>query len=68
MIDAQSQELNRDKRLKLVWEIQRNLEADVTRPMLGWRNEYFTHAAREEPRPAQLPHSSAGCREVWLDR
>ena len=42
LIDQQSQELDRAKRLKLVWEIQRKLEADVARPMLGWRNEYFT--------------------------
>ena len=28
-----------------VWpDIQRKLEADVARPMLGWRNEYFTRA------------------------
>ena len=42
LIEAQSQELDRAKRLKLVWEIQRKLEADVARPMLGWRKEYFT--------------------------
>jgi hypothetical protein len=34
--------LDRAKRLKLVWEIQRKLEADVARPMLGWRKQYFT--------------------------
>ena len=34
--------LDRAKRLKLVWEIQGKLEADVARPMLGWRKEYFT--------------------------
>jgi len=42
LIDPQSAELDRDKRLRLVWEIRRRLEADVARPMLGWRNEYFT--------------------------
>jgi len=42
LIDQQSEELDRDKRLKRVWEIQRRLEADVARPMLGWRTEYFT--------------------------
>jgi peptide/nickel transport system substrate-binding protein len=69
MIDAQSQELNRDKRLKLVWEIQRKLEADVARPMLGWRNEYFT----QWPHVKNLvPHNSlynyGRMQEVWLDK
>ena len=69
LIDQQSQELDRSKRLKLVWEIQRRLEADVARPMLGWRNEYFT----SWPYVKNLsPHNSlynyARMQEVWLDR
>jgi peptide/nickel transport system substrate-binding protein len=69
LIDQQSQELDRDKRLKLVWEIQRRLEADVARPMLGWRNEYFT----QWPYVKNLvPHHSlynyGRMQEVWLDR
>ena len=40
LIDLQSQELDRGKRLKLVWEIQRRLHADVARPMLSRRKEY----------------------------
>ena len=36
-MDQQSQELDRGKRLQLVWQIQRKLESDVARPMLGWR-------------------------------
>src|SRR5207247_9428322 len=42
LIDEQSEELDRDKRLKRVWEIQRTLAADVARPMLGWRGEDFS--------------------------
>jgi peptide/nickel transport system substrate-binding protein len=69
LIDQQSQELNRDKRLKLVAEIQRKLEAEVARPMLGWRNEYFT----QWPYVRNLtPHNSlynyARMQEVWLDK
>ena len=41
MIDQQSSELDRAKRLKLVWEIQKKLEAEVARPMLGWRKKFF---------------------------
>jgi len=52
LIDAQSSELDRAKRLKLVWEIQKKVEADVARPMLGWRKEYFV----------------ARMQEVWLDK
>ena len=69
LIDAQSQELDRGKRLKLVWEIQRKLEADVARPMLGWRKEYFT----QWPYVKNLvPHNSlynyGRMQEVWLDK
>jgi hypothetical protein len=39
-IDLRSQGLDNDTRLKLVWQIQKQLEADVARPMLGWRKEY----------------------------
>jgi peptide/nickel transport system substrate-binding protein len=69
LIDAQSQELDRGRRMKLVWEIQRRLEADVARPMLGWRNEYFT----QWPYVRNLvPHHSlynyGRLQDVWLDR
>ena len=69
LIDLQSQELDRAKRLKLVWQIQRKLEADVARPMLGWRKEYFT----QWPYVQNLvPHNSlynyGRMQEVWLDR
>ena len=69
LIDQQSQELDRDKRMRLVWEIQRRLEADVARPMLGWRNEYFT----QWPYVRNLvPHHSlynyGRMQDVWLDR
>ena len=69
LIDLQSQELDRAKRLKLVWQIQKKLEADVARPMLAWRKEYFT----QWPYVRNLvPHNSlynyARMQEVWLDR
>src|SRR2546423_1192686 len=69
LIDQQSQELDRDRRIKLVWEIQRRLESDVARPMLGWRNEYFT----QWPYVRNLvPHHSlynyGRMQDVWLDR
>jgi peptide/nickel transport system substrate-binding protein len=69
LIDQQSQELDRTKRLKLVYEIQRKLEADVARPMLGWRKEYF---ARWPHVKNLVPHNSlynyGRMQDVWLDR
>ena len=68
-IDAQSQELDRTKRLKMVADIQRTLEAEVARPMLGWRKEYFA----QYPYVKNLvPHNAlynyGRMQEVWLDR
>ena len=69
LIDLQSQELDRSKRLTLVWEIQRKLEIDVARPMLGWRNEYFVQWAHVRN---LVPHNSlynyGRMQDVWLDR
>ena len=69
LIDAQSQELDRAKRLKMVAEIQKKLEADVARPMLGWRKEYFVHWPYVK---GLVAHNSlynwARKQDVWLDR
>jgi len=69
LIDLQSQELDSGKRVKLVWEIQRKLEADVARPMLSWRKEYFA----QWPYVKNLvPHNAlynyGRMQDVWLDR
>jgi peptide/nickel transport system substrate-binding protein len=69
LIDLQSQELDRARRLKLVWEIQRKLEADVARPMLGWRKEYFAqwpHVRNLVPHNALYNYGRM--QDVWLDR
>jgi len=69
LIDLQSQELDRAKRQKLVWDIERKLGADVARPMLAWRKEYFTQWSHVKN---LVPHNSlynyARMQEVWLDR
>jgi peptide/nickel transport system substrate-binding protein len=69
LIDQQSQELDRAKRYKLVADIQRKLEADVARPMLGWRKEYF---ARWPHVKNLVPHNAlynyGRMQEVWLDK
>ncbi len=68
-IDQQSQELDRAKRLKMVADIQRTLEAEVARPMLGWRKEFFA----QYPYVKNLvPHNAlynyGRMQEVWLDK
>jgi peptide/nickel transport system substrate-binding protein len=69
LIDLQSQELDRAKRQKLVWDILRRLETDVARPMLGWRYEYFTQWPYVK---GLVPHNSlynyARMQDVWLDK
>ena len=68
-IDLQSQELDRDKRLKLVWQIQKQLEADVARPMLGWRKEYFTQWPHVKNLVAHHSLYNWGrMQDVWLDK
>jgi len=68
-IEAQSQELDRARRLKMVADIQRTLEAEVARPMLGWRKEYF---ARYPYVKNLVPHNAlynyGRMQEVWLDK
>jgi len=69
MMEAQSQELDPKKRLALVWQIQKKLELDVARPVMGWRIGYHT----EWPYVKNLvPHQSiynwARMQEVWLDK
>jgi peptide/nickel transport system substrate-binding protein len=69
LIDLQSAELDPAKRLKIVWEIQRKLDADVARPMLSWRKEYFA----QWPYVKNLvPHNSlynyGRMQDVWLDK
>jgi peptide/nickel transport system substrate-binding protein len=69
LIDQQSQELDRAKRTRLVLDIQRRLEADVARPMLGWRKEYFAHWPHVKN---LVPHNAlynyGRMQDVWLDR
>jgi peptide/nickel transport system substrate-binding protein len=69
MIDAQSQELDPKTRLQLVWDIQKKLEEEAARPIMGWRIDYFTHWPHVKN---LVPHNSlynyGRMQEVWLDR
>jgi peptide/nickel transport system substrate-binding protein len=69
LIDQQSQELDRAKRLKIVSEIQRKIEADVARPMLSWRKEYFAHWPYVKNLVAHNSlYNYDRMQDVWLDK
>ena len=68
MIETQSQELDHKKRLAQVWAIQKKLEQDAARPILGWRLDYFTiwpHVKNLVPH--QSIYNFGRMQEVWRD-
>jgi len=69
MMDKQSAELDPKKRLQLVYDIQKKLEEEAARPMMGWRVDYFTHWPYVKN---LIPHQSIynywRMQEVWLDK
>jgi peptide/nickel transport system substrate-binding protein len=69
LIEQQSQELDPKKRLALVWNIQKKLEADAARPILDWKLDYFTvwpHVKNLIPH--QSIYNFGRMQEVWSDR
>jgi peptide/nickel transport system substrate-binding protein len=70
LIDAQSAELDQEKRKKLVWEIDKRLQEDVVRPMLYFRRN--ASCWKPEVKGIRLMANSIynGWRldDVWLDR
>jgi hypothetical protein len=68
LIEQQSQELDLQKRLALVRQIQRKLEMDVARPVMGWRFDYnvrWPHVHNFVPH--QSIYNSGRLQEVWMD-
>jgi peptide/nickel transport system substrate-binding protein len=68
LIDQQSQELDPKKRLQLVWDIQKKLEADAARPILDWKIDHFTvwpHVKNLIPH--QSLYNFGRMQEVWRD-
>ena len=69
MIDQQSQEPDQKKRRALVAQIQKKLEEDAARPIMGWRLDYLAHWPHVKN---LIPHhniySYGRMQEVWLDR
>jgi peptide/nickel transport system substrate-binding protein len=69
MFDQQSQEVDRKKRMQLVTQIQKKLEDDAARPVMGWRLDYFPMAASVK---GLVPHHNiynyGRMQDVWLDK
>jgi peptide/nickel transport system substrate-binding protein len=69
LIDQQSRELDPKKRLTLVVQIQRKLEEDAARPVMGWRTDRFAmqpYVKNLVPHP--VVYHCCRLQEVWLDR
>jgi peptide/nickel transport system substrate-binding protein len=69
MIDEQSQTLDQVKRRRLVAEIQKRLELDGARPILGWANDFYAMWPYVKN---LVPHHNvfnyARLQDLWLDR
>ncbi len=69
MIDTQSQTLDPVKRRRLVGEIQKRLEIDGARPILGWDTDYYAMWPYVRNLiPHQSIYNYGRLQEVWLDR
>ena len=69
MIEQQSQELDPQKRLSMVWQIQRKLEEDAARPIMGWRVDRFAHRPQVKNLILnQVVYNCCRLQETWLDR
>jgi peptide/nickel transport system substrate-binding protein len=69
LIDQQSQEIDAQKRLALVWQIQKKLEEDAARPTMGWRTDRFAHHPYVRNLiPNQVTYNCCRLQEVWLGR
>jgi peptide/nickel transport system substrate-binding protein len=69
LIDQQSRELDPQKRLALVWQIQKKLEEDAARPTMGWRTDRFAHYPYVKNLILnQVTYNCCRLQEVWLDK
>jgi peptide/nickel transport system substrate-binding protein len=66
----QSQTLDRAKRLRLVHEIDRKLQADGARPILGWGKQYAVHwpHVKNWAVHENSIYNVSRRQDVWLDR
>ena len=70
LMAEQSQTLDRAKRLKIVNEIDRKLQADGARPILGWAKQYAVHwpYVKAFPQHENSIYNVTRFQDVWLDK
>jgi peptide/nickel transport system substrate-binding protein len=70
MIEAQSSETDKDKRRKLVWEVDRKLLEDNARPIIMWNRAATCMQSYVKGYVAQVNSVYNGFRfeDIWLDR
>jgi hypothetical protein len=66
----QSQVVDRAARLKLVNEIDRKLQLDGARPVLGWQKQWAVHWAHVKayPQHENSIYNVTRFQDVWLDK
>jgi hypothetical protein len=66
----QSQTLDRAKRLALVNEIDRKLQLEGARPVLGWGKQYAVHwpHVKAFPQHENSIFNTSRLQDVWLDK
>jgi len=69
LIDQQSQEIDAGRRMALVAQIQKKLEEDAARPIMGWRTDRFAHHPYVKNLvPHQVVYNCCRLQDTWLDR
>ncbi len=70
LIGEQSQMLDQNKRRQLVWEIDKKLQLDGARPILGWGKQYavmWPHV-KNWVQHANSIYNQSRMQDVWLDK
>jgi peptide/nickel transport system substrate-binding protein len=69
LIDKQSQETDPQKRAAIVWDIQKKLEEDSARPIMGWRIDRFAHLPTVKNLvPHSVVYNCCRLQDTWLDK
>jgi peptide/nickel transport system substrate-binding protein len=69
LIDKQSQETDPQKRAAIVWDIQKKLEEDSARPIMGWRVDRFAHLPTVKNLvPHSVVYNCCRLQDTWLDK
>ena len=69
LIDRQSQEVDVQKRQGLVWQIQKRLEDNAVRPVMGWRVDRFAyHPYVKNLVPHNVVYNCCRLQDAWLDK